>query len=57
MSCGDNIFGLTQYDGDCSFFTSGDAPLPEGLGWFILIGLGAGELPCRRAKGRGWGGG
>jgi len=37
-----NQFGLTQYDGRCSFFGDG-APtaLPEGLGWFIICGMGA----------------
>eukprot|EP00198_Chlamydomonas_reinhardtii_P002244 XP_001691580.1 urea active transporter [Chlamydomonas reinhardtii] len=35
-----NLFGLTQYDGQCQFFGSGDTALPEGLGWFILVGLG-----------------
>uniref|UniRef100_A0A7S0S4D6 Urea active transporter n=1 Tax=Chlamydomonas leiostraca TaxID=1034604 RepID=A0A7S0S4D6_9CHLO len=36
----DNQFGITKYDGQCSFFGS-DVPLPEGLGWFIVVGLGA----------------
>ncbi|KAG2450802.1 hypothetical protein HYH02_004639 [Chlamydomonas schloesseri] len=36
-----NLFGFTQYDGKCSFFGSGDTALPQGLGWFILVGLGA----------------
>jgi len=40
-----NAFGLSQYDGQCSFFHGqsifgGAPPLPSGLGWFILIGLG-----------------
>ena len=26
--CGDNLFGLTQYDGQCEFFPGGQAPLP-----------------------------
>ncbi|KXZ51617.1 hypothetical protein GPECTOR_12g581 [Gonium pectorale] len=36
-----NLFGLEQYDGRCEFFGDGPAALPEGLGWFILVGLGA----------------
>ncbi|KAG2494461.1 hypothetical protein HYH03_007513 [Edaphochlamys debaryana] len=37
-----NLFGLTQYDGECQFFNNGgDTALPKGLGWFILVGLGA----------------
>ncbi|GFR49725.1 hypothetical protein Agub_g11881, partial [Astrephomene gubernaculifera] len=36
-----NLFGLTQYNGRCEFFGTGPAVLPEGLGWFILVGLGA----------------
>lgn len=35
-----NLFGFSQYDGKCEFF-GGAAPLPQGLGWFIIIGLGA----------------
>lgn len=35
-----NLFGHTQYDGQCSFF-GGTPALPEGLGWFIVAGLGA----------------
>jgi hypothetical protein len=35
-----NLFNLTQYDGDCSFF-GGTPALPEALGWFIVVGLGA----------------
>ncbi|KAL6756843.1 hypothetical protein V8C86DRAFT_1810197 [Haematococcus lacustris] len=34
-----NAFGFTQYDGRCSFFGA-DPPLPQGLGWFIVVGLG-----------------
>jgi MFS superfamily sulfate permease-like transporter len=34
-----NAFGLTQYDGQCSFF-GGSTALPQGLGWFIVAGLG-----------------
>lgn len=38
-----NMFGFKDYkgdsyDGSCSFF-GGSAPLPEGLGWFIVLGL------------------
>mmetsp|Transcript_26647 Transcript_26647/g.68655 ORF Transcript_26647/g.68655 Transcript_26647/m.68655 type:complete len:685 (+) Transcript_26647:445-2499(+) len=42
MACPEytNQFGLTQYDGQCAFF-EGKPPLPEGLGWFVVIGLGA----------------
>ncbi|GLC42950.1 hypothetical protein PLESTB_000288600 [Pleodorina starrii] len=36
-----NLFGLSQYDGKCEFFGDGPTVLPEGLGWFILVGLGA----------------
>ncbi|GLC42948.1 hypothetical protein PLESTB_000288800 [Pleodorina starrii] len=36
-----NIFQFPQYLGSCSFFGSGDTALPQGLGWFILLGLGA----------------
>ncbi|GLC42949.1 hypothetical protein PLESTF_001942000 [Pleodorina starrii] len=36
-----NIFQFPQYLGACSFFGSGDSALPQGLGWFILLGLGA----------------
>ncbi|KAG2435987.1 hypothetical protein HYH02_011700 [Chlamydomonas schloesseri] len=41
MSSCTNLFGFTQYDGQCTFFGNGDTALPQGLGWFILIGLGA----------------
>lgn len=34
-----NLFGLTQYDGMCSFF-GGTPALSQGLGWFIICGLG-----------------
>lgn len=30
-----------KYNGQCEFFHTGEAALPEGLGWFILCGLGA----------------
>ncbi|KAJ1491810.1 hypothetical protein T484DRAFT_1773595 [Baffinella frigidus] len=30
-----------SYDGSCSFF-GGAPPLPEGLGWFLILGVGAG---------------
>ncbi|GIL80101.1 hypothetical protein Vretifemale_9243 [Volvox reticuliferus] len=36
-----NLFNLSQYDGKCEFFGEGPTVLPEGLGWFILVGLGA----------------
>ncbi|KAJ1473552.1 hypothetical protein T484DRAFT_1835616 [Baffinella frigidus] len=29
-----------SYDGSCSFF-GGTPPLPEGLGWFLILGVGA----------------
>jgi hypothetical protein len=29
----------TSYDGRCSFF-GGSTALPEGLGWFIIVGTG-----------------
>lgn len=34
-----NLFGHTQYDGQCSFF-GGTPALPQGLGWFVVAGLG-----------------
>lgn len=39
-----NMFGFTNYlgvayDGQCDFF-GGTPPLPEGLGWFIVLGIG-----------------
>ncbi|PNH09887.1 Urea-proton symporter DUR3 [Tetrabaena socialis] len=36
-----NLFGDPQYDGRCEFFGDGPTAIPEGLGWFILVGLGA----------------
>jgi len=39
-----NLFGYLRYDGksydyQCDFF-GGSPPLPEGLGWFIVLGVG-----------------
>jgi len=39
-----NMFGFKNYlgesyDGQCDFF-GGSPPLPEGLGWFIVLGIG-----------------
>lgn len=39
-TCGPNLFNLTEYDGKCSFF-DGKPALPQALGWFIVVGLGA----------------
>ncbi|GIL80103.1 hypothetical protein Vretimale_12924 [Volvox reticuliferus] len=37
-----NLFNFPQYAGKCSFFEhGGSTALPQGLGWFILVGLGA----------------
>ncbi|GLI71221.1 hypothetical protein VaNZ11_016286 [Volvox africanus] len=37
-----NLFNFPQYAGKCSFFQhGGSTALPQGLGWFILVGLGA----------------
>ncbi|GIL54634.1 hypothetical protein Vafri_10364 [Volvox africanus] len=37
-----NLFNFPQYEGKCSFFEhGGSTALPQGLGWFILVGLGA----------------
>ena len=38
-----NMFGYLNYkgepyDGQCDFF-GGNPPLPEGLGWFIVLGV------------------
>jgi len=35
-----NLFGFSQYEGQCSFFGGQAPPLPQGLGWFIVVGLG-----------------
>lgn len=35
-----NAFGLTEFDGRCTFFQAGSYALPQGLGWFIICGLG-----------------
>ncbi|PNW79617.1 hypothetical protein CHLRE_08g360250v5 [Chlamydomonas reinhardtii] len=41
MSTCNNLFGFEEYNGQCEFFGEGPTVLPEGLGWFILVGLGA----------------
>jgi len=34
-----NVFGIQKYDCKCAFF-EGQLALPQGLGWFIVVGLG-----------------
>jgi len=36
-----NLFGLTQFDGQTSFFNATSTILPETAGWGVLVGFGA----------------
>ena len=38
---GPNLFGLTQYDYQTSFFSDRPPIMSQGVGWAIVIGFGA----------------
>jgi urea-proton symporter len=40
LTCGANLFGLSQYDNRCDFFSDRTA-LPASVGWLIVVGLGS----------------
>ena len=36
-----NLFGLTQFDNQDAFFDPANPPLPQWVGWAVIVGFGA----------------